>query len=109
MMNKAHIAALALAGVVATTVVTPSFADSYHYGPGYAYQPYAYEGYAYAPATRSYAPGYSAYSYAPGYTAYSYAPGYSVYSYGPNYDPENGYDPDPRVGGSFRMNSSGDD
>ena len=114
-MNKTHIAALAIAGVVATAAVTPSFADNRwgyaaggfaagavvgataananagYYGPGYAYQPYAYEGYAYAPATRYYAPGYTA------------------YSYGPTYDPENGYDPDPRIGGSFKTNSSGDD
>jgi hypothetical protein len=28
---------------------------------------------------------------------------------GPSFDPENGSDPDPRIGGSFKMNSSRDD
>jgi hypothetical protein len=79
-------------------------ANSY-YGP-YAYDPYPY-GYAYAPA-----PGYMAYGYAPGVvTTYGYAP--RVYSYRPNrapvFDPENGDDPDPRIGGSFKMNTSGKD
>ena len=115
-IRKTHLAALAIAGTFAITA-TPSFADSrwgyaaggfaagalvgaaaananarYYYGPGYgyAYYPRAYQGYAYAPA--------------PGYYG-----GYNSYSYSPAYDPENGNDPDPRIGGSFKMNSSGDD
>ena len=116
-IQKTHVAALAIAGALAVTAVTPSFADSRwgyaaggfaagalvgaaaanananagYYGPGYAYQPSGYQGYAYEPAQQYYAPGYSSYSYAP------------------TYNPENPYDPDPRIGGSFRMNSSGDD
>lgn len=27
----------------------------------------------------------------------------------PGFDPENSYDPDPRIGGSFKMNTSGND
>ena len=122
-IQNTHAAALALAGALAVASVTPSFADNrwgyaaggfaagalvgaaaanahagYYYGPGYAYYP----GYAYAPAPTVVAP-------APGYMAYGYAPGFSTFSYGPSYDPENGRDPDPRIGGSFRMNSSGKD
>jgi hypothetical protein len=115
-IRKTYIAALAIAGTLAVTAATPSFADSrwgyaaggfaagalvgaaaananagYYDGPGYGYAyPRAYQGYAYAPA--------------PGYYG-----GYNSYSYSPTYDPENGNDPDPRIGGSFKMNSSGDD
>ena len=122
-IQKNHVAALALAGALAVASASPSFADNRwgyaaggfaagaligaaaanahagYYGPGYAYHP----GYRVA-----YAPGY-AYAPAPGYMAYGHAPGFNSFSYGPTYDPENGRDPDPRIGGSFRMNSSGDD
>ena len=134
-LQRTHVAAaLALAGVLAISATTPSSADSrwgyaaggfaagaivgaaaananagYYYGPGYAYSPYAYQGYAYAPSAYegyAYAP---APSYNPGYYSYNYAPGYYAFSYRPNYDPENGNDPDGRIGGSFKMNTSGDD
>lgn len=110
-LQKTHVAALALAGVLTATVASPSFAidrwtaagagfvagavvgsaaaNSY-YGPGYANQPYGYApryGYAYAPA--------------PGY-AYA-APGYS---YAPSYNPEQPMDPDPRIGGAARLNNA---
>ena len=52
------------------------------------------------------------YSYGPAYYSYGYvpAPTYSYrYGYRSVYDPENGYDPDGRIGGSFKMNTSGDD
>ncbi len=111
--HKTHVTALALAGALTVAAASPSFADNrwgyaaggfaagalvgaaaananagYYYEPEYRYRT---RGYAYAPAR--------------GY----YAPGYSAYSYEPTYDPENARDPDPRIGGSFRMNSSGDD
>jgi hypothetical protein len=125
-LRKTHFAALALAGIVAATAATPSFADSrWGYAAGgfaagvvvgsaaagtfYDPGPYAYEPYAYAPA-----PGYMAYGYAPGVSttivtrprvySYSYRPNRS-----PNFDPENGDDFDPRIGGSYKMNASGDD
>jgi hypothetical protein len=129
MMVRKTYAALALAGALAVATATPSHADSrwgwaaggfaagalvgsaaaananagYYYGGPYAYEP----GYAYAPSSS-----YGAYAYEPGYaTTYSYTP--RSYSYrpnrAPNFDPENGDDPDPRIGGSFKMNSSGDD
>ena len=125
-MRKTY-AALALAGTLAVAAATPSHADSrwgwavggfaagalvgsaaaananagYYYGGPYAYEP----GYAYTPS-------YGAYAYSPGYTT-TYAPRAYTYSYrpnrAPNFDPENGDDPDSRIGGSFKMNSSGDD
>jgi hypothetical protein len=126
LLQRTHAAAaLAVAGALAVASATPSLADSRwgyaaggfaagalvgaaaananagYWGPGYAYHP-GYQGYALAPAPTVVAP-------APGYMAYGYAPGYSTFSYGPSYDPENGSDPDPRIGGSFRMNSSLDD
>ncbi len=117
-LRKTHAAAaLALAGALVAATATPSFSDNrwgyaaggfaagalvgaaaananagYYYGPGY-------QGYAYAPAP----------SYGPAYYSYGYAPGYYSFSYRPIYDPENGNDPDGRIGGSFKMNSSGDD
>ena len=136
-IQKTHaVAALALAGALTVTATTPSSADSrwgyaaggfaagaivgaavananagYYYGPGYAYQPYAYdpgpayvyepyayETYAYAPAPRRY--------YTRGYSSYGYAPGYSYYG---RYYTEKSSDPDPRIGGSFRMRTSSDD
>lgn len=115
-IQKTHIAALALAGALTVAVATPSMADSrwgyaaggfaagalvgsaiasnnaYYGHPGYAYG-YAPQSYAYAPAQR-----------------YVVTPGHMSYSQAPVYDPENGgWDPDPRIGGSFKMNSSGDD
>ena len=139
-IQKTHAAAaLALAGALASTAVTPSFADSrwgyaaggfavgalvgaaavnssYYYGPGYAYgyYPNAYEGYAYVPAPApvySYRPAYYSYGYVPA-PVYSYGPAYYSYGYvpAPTYY-RNGYrsnyDPDGRIGGSFKMNSSG--
>jgi hypothetical protein len=127
MLNRKTYAALALAGTLAVAAVTPSHADSRwgwaaggfaagavvgaaaananagYYGGAYAYDP----GYAYAPS-------YGAYAYSPGYaTTYGYAPRTYTYSYrpnrAPNFDPVNGDDPDSRIGGSFKMNSSGDD
>ena len=74
-------------------------------GPGYGY----HRGYAYAPAPTVAAPAATVVTPAPGYMAYGYAPGFSTFSYGPSYDPENGSDPDPRIGSSFKMNSSRDD
>jgi hypothetical protein len=130
-IQKTHAAALALAGALAVASATPSFADSRwgyaaggfaagaligsaaanahagYYGPGYAYHP-GYHGYAYAPPTVV-APAPTVVAPAPGYMAYGYAPGFSTFSYAPSYDPENGSDPDPRIGGSFKMNSSRDD
>ena len=121
MIQKTHAAAaFALAGALAATTATPSFADSrwgyaaggfavgalvgaaaannarYYYGPGYASEPYAY-----ARGPRYYARGYSSYGYAPGYSAYGYSYGY--------YDTEKSRDPDSRIGGSFRMRTSSDD
>ena len=129
-------AVLAFAGALATTAATPSFADSrwgyaaggfavgavvgaaaananarYYYGPGYAYYPYgyayypyAYEGYAYEPAPAE------AYAYepAPAAPVYSYGPAYYSYSYVPLYK-RRAYDPDPRIGGSFKMKGDDDD
>jgi hypothetical protein len=115
-------------GFAAGAVVGAAAANAnagYYYGPGYAYAPYSYDpygyafapsaGYAYVPST-TYVPS-SDYAYAPtaGY-AYAAAPRYYAprYTYGrsasaPIFDPENGSDPDPRIGGSVKMNSSGDD
>jgi hypothetical protein len=113
-IHKTHLIALALTGAMAVAAVTPSFARDrswaaagagfaagaivgaaaananagYYYGPGY--EPY---GYAYAPAPAT--------VYAPGYV---YAPG--AYAYSPSYNPEQPYDPDPRIGGSVRLNSN---
>ena len=108
-VQKTHAAALGLAAALVVTAATPSLAldrwgaagvgfaagavvgaaaananAGYYYGPGYGYA--ATSGYAYAPA---------------------YRPGWSAHA--PNFDPENGSDPDPRIGGSVKMNSSGDD
>jgi hypothetical protein len=107
-------------GFAAGTVVGATAANSgYYYGPGYAYAPYSYDpyGYAYAPsAGYAYAPsagyayvpnGDSAYAAAPTYYAPAYRRGKSAHA--PYFDPENGSDPDPRIGGSVKMNSSGDD
>lgn len=108
-------------GFAAGAVVgaTAANANAGYYGSGYAYEPYGYDaygyasapsaGYAYAPAEGyAYAPsaGY-AYAAAPRYYAPSYTYGRSAHA--PNFDPENGSDPDPRIGGSVKMNSSGDD
>lgn len=96
-IHKSHAAALALAGVLAVTAASPSFArdrtwvaagagfaagavvgayaanaNSRYYGPGYAYDPY---GYGYEPGY-TYAPGYA---YAP---AYRYAEPAPAYAYG---------------------------
>ncbi|HET7681954.1 MAG TPA: hypothetical protein VFK79_17685 [Xanthobacteraceae bacterium] len=125
-IQRTYVAAVALAGALAVASATPSLADSRwgyaaggfaagalvgaaaanahagYWGPGYAYHP-GYQGFAYEPAPTVVAP-------APGMTAYSYAPAFrSLPSLGPTFDPENGSDPDPRIGGSFRMNSSRDD
>jgi len=104
-------AAGALIGAAAANAHAGYYGPGYAYHPGYAYQPgYAYHpGYAYAPAPTVVAPATTVVTPAPGYMAYGYAPGFNSFSYGPTYDPENGRDPDPRIGGSFRMNSSGDD
>jgi hypothetical protein len=131
-IQKTHAVALTLAGALAVASATPSFADSRwgyaaggfaagalvgaaaanahagYYGPGFAYHP-GYQGYAYAPAPTVVAPAPTVFTPTPGYMAYGYAPGFSTFSYGPSYDPENGSDPDPRIGGSFKMNSSPDD
>jgi hypothetical protein len=117
-------------GFAAGTVVGATAANAnagYYYGSGYAYAPYSYNsyGYAYAPsAGYAYAPsaGYAyapsaGYAYAPsGGYAYAAAPSYYAPAYrrgksahAPYFDPENGSDPDPRIGGSVKMNSSGDD
>jgi hypothetical protein len=107
-------------GFAAGTVVGATAANAnagYYYGSGYAYAPYGYGAYGYAPsAGYGYAPS-TGYAYAPsaGY-AYAAAPRYyaPAYRFGksahaPYFDPENGSDPDPRIGGSVKMNSSGDD
>ena len=136
-VQKTHAAALGLAAALVVTAATPSLAldrwgaagvgfaagavvgaaaananAGYYYGPGYGYQSYNYDpyGYAYAPsAGYAYAPSAS-YGYAPT-SSYSYAPAYRPgwSAHAPNFDPENGSDPDPRIGGSVKMNSSGDD
>lgn len=136
-VRKTHAAALALAGAMVVTAASPSLAldrwgaagvgfaagtvvgaaaananTGYYYGSGYAYAPYSYGayGYAYAPsAGYAYAPsaGY-AYAAAPRYYAPSYY-NYGLSAHAPIFDPENGSDPDPRIGGSVKMNSSGDD
>jgi hypothetical protein len=118
-------AALALAGALVSTAANAGDL----YGPGYAYGSYpdAYQDYAYVPAPApvySYGParyshGYvpapapaPVYSYGPAYYSYGYvpAPTYSYrYGYRSVYDPENGNDPDGRIGGSFKMNTSGKD
>jgi hypothetical protein len=94
-------------------------ANAGYYGSGYAYAPYSYDaygyasvpsgGYAYAPTTGyMYAPSAgSAFAAVPTYSTRSYTFGRSAHA--PNFDPENGSDPDPRIGGSVKMNSSGDD
>jgi hypothetical protein len=109
-------------GFAAGTVVGATAANAnagYYYGSGYAYAPYSYDayGYAYAPsAGYAYVPS-AGYAYAPsaGY-AYAAAPSYYAPAYrrgksahAPYFDPENGSDPDPRIGGSVKMNTSGDD
>jgi hypothetical protein len=128
-VQKTHAAALGLAAALVVTAATPSLAldrwgaagvgfaagavvgataananAGYYYDPGYAYAPSSYDpyGYAYAPSA-----GY-AYAAAPGY---AYAPAYrwGWSAHAPTFDPENGSDPDPRIGGSVKMNSSGDD
>ena len=77
-----------------------------YYGPAYAYAP----GYGYAPA-----PGTAAYAAAPEPLIVSPAPtirsGYVLgrSAFAPNFAPENGTDFDPRIGGSVKMNSSGND
>jgi hypothetical protein len=113
-------------GFAAGTVVGATAANAnagYYYGPGYAYAPSSYDpyGYAYAPsagyaygpsAGYAYVPsGSSAYAAAPRYYAprYTYERSYGLSAHAPNFDPENGSDPDPRIGGSVKMNSSGDD
>jgi hypothetical protein len=112
-------------GFAAGAVVGATAANSgYYYGPGYAYAPSSYDpyGYAYAPnAGYAYAPS-AGYAYGPsGDYAYAAAPTYAGPTYyapayrrgqsahAPYFDPENGSDPDPRIGGSVKMNSSGDD
>ena len=129
-----HFAALALAGALVATAATPSLAldrweaaglgfaggaivgaaaanaNAGYYGSGYAYAPYSYDAYGYASAPSAgyaYSPtGGSVFAAAPIYTP-SYTIGRSAHA--PNFDPENGSDPDPRIGGSVKMNSSGDD
>ena len=63
-------------------------ANSYYYGPGYAYDSpgYAYDSYAYAPGYSSYG-----YSYEPSYS------GYDSYAYSPGY----------RFEGSYNSNNNG--
>lgn len=130
-IQNTHAAALALAGALAVASVTPSFADDRwgyaaggfaagallgaaaanahagYYGPGYAFHP-GYYGYGFAPGPTIVAPP-TVVAPAPGSMAYGHAPSFNTFSYRPSYDPENGNDPDPRIGGSFKMNSSGDD
>jgi hypothetical protein len=128
-IRRTHAAALALAGVLTAAAVTPSVADSrwgyaaggfavgaltgaaiananagYYHHPGYAYHPgysYGYQGYAYVPE-----PSVTYVERRPMYGwGYQMRPG----THAPNYDPENAMDPDPRIGGSVKVNSSGDD
>jgi hypothetical protein len=129
---KTHVAALALAGTLAVAAATPSYAiDEWgaaglgfagglvvgsaaanahtgYYGPGYAYAPGP--GYAYAPghATGAYAAAPDPLMVSPRPSIRSgYVLGRSATA--PHFDPENGSDFDPRIGGSVKMNSSGDD
>ena len=83
--QNTHVAALALAGALAVTAATPSFADNRW--------------------------GYAAGGFAAGALVGAAAANANAgYYYGPTYDPENGSpDPDSRIGGSFKMNTSGDD
>jgi len=123
-VRKTHVAALALAGTLAVAAATPSYAiDEWgaaglgfagglvvgsaaanahagYYGPGYAYSP--------GPATGAFAasPGPLMASPEPIYRR-GFVLGRSASA--PNFDPENGSDIDPRIGGSVKMNSSGDD
>ena len=108
-------ASLALAGALAVAdaaaanaqaVYTPGYVPGYAYGPAYTYSPgNAYGSYAYAPA------GGFAYAASPLPSTTMCPPGY-IYgksAHASCFDPENGSDPDPRIGGSVKMNSSGDD
>ena len=130
---KTNTASALIAGAVAVTMATPSFADdrawvaagagfaagtligaaaananAAYYGPGFAYAP-AYP-YGYAPGY-AYAPGYvyapaPAYAYAP-VESYAAAP---AYPYGYSYNVRRrADDPDPRIGGSARSRLNSDD
>jgi hypothetical protein len=89
-IEKTYAAALALAGVLAVTTTTPSFAKSPaapHAAAKYAPQP-VYQGDAY---DDSVVLGH----FAPGSTGYGRQA----------YNPEQPTDPDPRIGGSLKMST----
>jgi hypothetical protein len=108
---KIYTASLALAGALALGG-TAAANEQMGYAPGYVVSP-GFTANAYAPA------GSGAFAAAPLPGAIVVAPLPSAlcppgYIYGKSahascFDPENGSDPDPRIGGSVKMNSSGDD
>ena len=110
---KIHAASLALAGALALGGTAAANAQvGYYYAPGYAVSP-----------GLTYHPGFTAnaYVYAPGGVAFAASPLpmtttlcpppsiYGKSAHAACFDPENGSDPDPRIGGSVKMNSSGND
>lgn len=114
-IHKIRAASFALAG--ALTLVGAAAANAQvvytapgYYGPGFAYSP----GYTVSPGLNSFATapiGGMAFAASPLPSTTLCPP---MYIYGKSahascFDPENGSDPDPRIGGSVKMNSSGDD
>jgi hypothetical protein len=105
-VRKTHAAALALAGALAFTAVTPSFAHS-HLGDdnadaipmqSTATQGFASQSYASQPARHVVAQRHSALvngEFAPGSTGYGRRA----------YNPEQPTDPDPRIGGGLKMST----
>jgi hypothetical protein len=92
-IQKTHAAALALIGAFAVSAATPSFAagslDGGHMATGSAMTAHA----SYNPPEQVY--GAASDAYKPGYTGYGRQA----------YNPEQPTDPDPRIGGAFKMST----
>ena len=113
---RIHAASVALAGALAVAGAAAANAQmvvqtpGYYYGPGVVSSPGVIVG-----------PGYNSYALAPTggmaiaaspLPSTTLCPPPSIYgksAHAACFDPENGSDPDPRIGGSVKMNSSGDD
>jgi hypothetical protein len=117
-LDRWEAAGLGFAGGAIVGAAAANANAGYYHAPGYAYAPHGYSAYGYASAPSAgyvYAPS-TGYMYGPrAGSAFAAAPTYAPsYTFGrsahaPHFDPENGSDPDPRIGGSVKMNSSGDD
>ena len=86
-LQSTHVAALALAGALAITVTSPSYARMHAAPVSAVNASVAYQGYAYDEAV----PGH----FAPGSTGYGRMA----------YNPEQPTDPDPRIGGALKMST----